>query len=305
MKHKDFLSIADLTSAEISKLLDVARQLKIHRHRSADLKGKTLGMIFQKPSTRTAVSFSVGMYELGGYSLPLNARDLQLKRGESMADTARTLSRYLSGIMIRADRHRDIQELAQHASIPVINGLTEKEHPCQVMADLLTVMEAFELHKTKELKDIRVAYVGDGNNMTHSWMLAAGLLGFTLVVSCPEGYDPEKEYIQKASAFGDHVVLERDPQKAVAEASVIYTDVWASMGKEEETDRRKQIFKPYQVNEALVALAKKDAVVMHCLPAHREEEITNAVLEGPQSIVFEQVENRLHIQKAILLHCLK
>src|SRR5262245_57230003 len=291
--------MTDLTEGEIAKVLETARQLKADRRLAKDLQGKTLGMIFQKPSTRTSVSFSVAMYELGGFSLTLNAQDLQMKRGESMADTARTLSRYLSGIMIRANRHGDVEELARAASIPVISGLTDKEHPCQVLADLMTVLEVFKAKTPKDLKNVRVAYVGDGNNMAHSWMLAAGILGLPLVVSSPEGYEPEKEFIQKSEALcaksGGKVSLVRDPKAAVKDASVIYTDVWASMGKEEEGDRRRQVFRPYQVNDELVRHARKDAVVMHCLPAHRDEEITGSVLDGPRSVVFYQAENRLHV----------
>ena len=306
--QKNLLSMADLTAEEIALLLDRARALKANRRFSRELKGKTLGMIFQKPSTRTSVSFSVAMYELGGVALTLNAQDLQVRRGESFADTARTLSRYLSAIVIRANRHDDVEELARYATVPVISGLTDKEHPCQVLADLQTLMEVFKARKVSDLKALRVVYVGDGNNMAHSWMLAAGLLGFQLVVSSPGGYEPEKGCMQKAKILaaksGGRITVERDPKIAVVGASVLYTDVWASMGQEEESFRRRRVFKPYQVNDALLKRARKDAVVMHCLPAHRGEEITASVMDGPQSVVFDQAENRLHAQKAILLHCL-
>ncbi len=306
--EKDLISMADLSAAEIAAVLKDARDLKKNRVLRKDLQGKTLGLIFQKPSTRTAVSFSVAMYELGGFALTLDGRNLQIKRGESMADTARTLSRYLAGIMIRADRHGDVEELARHATVPVVSGLTDKEHPCQVLADLQTIMEVFKARDVKALRDIPVAYVGDGNNMTHSWMLAAGLLGMKLSVSCPEGYDPAREYVEKAEALckksGGRIAYARDPRTAAQGAAVVYTDVWISMGQEAEADRRREVFKPYQVNAALMAAARKDAVVMHCLPAHRGEEISAEVLDGPRSVVFDQAENRLHVQKAVLLHCL-
>jgi len=306
---KDLLSIEDLTQVEIVSLLESTRALKAQRGPVRDLQGKSLGMIFQKPSTRTAVSFAVAMYELGGLPLFLNAQDLQLKRGESLGDTAKTLSRYLSGIMIRANKHSEVEELAKHATLPVINGLTDKEHPCQVLGDLFTILEVFKLKDPRQLKNYRVAYVGDGNNVAQSWMLAAGLLGMELVVCSPEGYLPEKEFIARASAVcgksGGKVLYEKDPKTAVAGAAVIYTDVWASMGKDEEHDRRKQVFSSYQVNETLLQNAGKNAVVMHCLPAHRGEEITDGVMDGPRSVVFDQAENRLHVQKAVLLQYLK
>jgi len=306
---RDFLSMTDLSPAELAELLQTARRLKAQRKATQDLAGKSLGMIYQKPSTRTAASFSVAMFELGGLALPMNAQDLQMKRGESWADTARTFSRYFSGIMIRANLHSDVEELALFATIPVINGLTDKEHPCQVLADLLTVMEAFKISDPKDMKKLRVLYIGDGNNMTHSWMLAAGLLGLELVVCTPEGFDPEKSFMKKAeglsAASGGKVVYEREPAKAAAGAHVVYTDVWASMGKDEEREHRKNVFKAYQVNAALMKVARPDAVAMHCLPAHRGEEITAEVIDGPRSVVFDEAENRLHVQKAVLLNLLK
>jgi ornithine carbamoyltransferase len=306
--EKDLISMADLSAADIAGILKTARSLKKSRGLRSDLRGKTLGLIFQKPSTRTSVSFSVAMYELGGFVLTLDGQNLQIKRGETMADTARTLSRYLSGIMIRANLHADVQELARHATVPVVNGLTDKEHPCQVLADLQTILEVFKAATPAALKGLPVAYVGDGNNMTHSWLLAAGILGMTLSVSCPEGYDPAREFVDKAAALcrksGGRIVYQRDPRAAVKDASVIYTDVWTSMGQEAEAARRREVFKPYQVNAALLAEARKNAVVMHCLPAHRGEEISAEVLDGPRSVVFDQAENRLHVQKAVLLHCM-
>ncbi|MBL0058615.1 MAG: ornithine carbamoyltransferase [Elusimicrobia bacterium] len=304
MNPKDFLSMADLSAREIEDILGTARRLKARRSPSRALAGKSLGMIFQKPSTRTAVSFAVAMYEMGGLALTLNEQQLQLRRGETLADTARTLSRYLAGIMIRAHRHEDVEILARTADVPVINGLTDKEHPCQVLADLLTIMESFKLKNAAGLKKLRIAYVGDGNNMVHSWMLAAGLLGLRFTVACPSGYEPGKDFQIQAAALcrksrGQVEVL-RDPREAVRGAHVIYTDVWTSMGQEEEAEKRREIFRPYQVNEALLDLAHSKAVVLHCLPAHREEEITASVLEGPRSVVFQQAENRLHVQKAVL-----
>jgi ornithine carbamoyltransferase len=306
--EKDLISITDLSRKDLGRILEDARRLKKLRRQRADLKGKSLGLIFQKPSTRTAVSFSVAMAELGGFPLTLDAQNLQIKRGETMADTARTLSRYLSAIMIRANRHSDVEELARHATIPVINGLTDKEHPCQVLADLLTILEHFRMKGTANLRGFPAAYVGDGNNMTHSWMLAAGLLGMRLAVSCPEGYDPGRDYVERAEvlarASGGRVTYDRNPKAAAAGAAVLYTDVWTSMGQEAEAERRREVFKPYQVNAELLAAARPDAIVMHCLPAHRGEEISADVLDGPRSVVFDQAENRLHVQKAVLLFCL-
>lgn len=304
MNPKDFLSMADLSAADIAGILTTASRLKARRGPSRSLAGKSLGMIFQKPSTRTAVSFAVAMYEMGGLALTLSEQQLQLKRGETLADTARTLSRYLAGIMIRANRHEDVEILARYADVPVINGLTDKEHPCQVLADLLTVMEAFKLKKTAGLKKLHIAYVGDGNNMAQSWMLGASLLGLRLTVACPHGYEPEKEFqiqaFRLSKQSGARVEVVQDPREAVTGAHVVYTDVWTSMGQEEEAEKRRDIFRPYQVNESLMDLAHPKAVVLHCLPAHRDEEITAAVLEGPQSVVFQQAENRLHVQKAVL-----
>lgn len=304
MNPKDFLSMADLSAADIAEILTTAARLKSRRMPSRFLAGKSLGMIFQKPSTRTAVSFAVAMYEMGGLALTLSEQQLQLKRGETLADTARTLSRYLAGIMIRANRHEDVEILARYADVPVINGLTDKEHPCQVLADLLTVMEAFKLKNVAGLKKLHIAYVGDGNNMAQSWMLAAALLGLRFTAACPHGYEPAKEFQLQAAALskrsGARVAVVQDPREAVGGAHVVYTDVWTSMGQEDEADKRREIFQPYQVNDALMDLAHAKAVVLHCLPAHRDEEITASVLEGPRSVVFQQAENRLHVQKAVL-----
>lgn len=307
--NKDFLSIADLNEAEIISILEAARRLKAQRKPLHVMQGKTLCMIFQKPSTRTAVSFAVAMHELGGHYLSLNSQDLQIRRGESMADTARTLSRYISGIMIRANRHSDVEELAKHATVPVINGLTDREHPCQVLADILTLWEVFRLKNLRALRQKRLCYVGDGNNVTQSWILAAAILGLDFVVCTPKGFEPDKTIVRQSETLNllknAQLTFEPDPQTAVRGASMIYTDVWTSMGKEAEQAHRKEALAPYQLNDALLNNAANDVVVMHCLPAHRGEEITESVMDGPRSIVFPQAENRLHAQKAILLHCLR
>jgi len=306
MPKKDLISIADLERTEILELLRLARTLKASRRSRKDLKGKTLGLIFQKPSTRTAVSFAVGIYQLGGQPLILNAQDLQLGRGESPADTGRTLSQYLDAIMIRANRHADVVEIARHSSVPVINGLTNKEHPCQVLADLLTLMEVKKLKDPTNLSRERIAYVGDGNNVAQSWMLAAAILGISLTLACPERYEPDAEFFRNADLLSQgKVKLVRDPREAVSGATAVYTDVWTSMGQEQEWEERRKIFSSDQVNSELLKLADPRARVMHCLPAHRGEEITNEVIDGPQSVVFQQAANRLHVQKAILIYLLK
>ncbi len=308
-ESKDLISMSDFSDAEIASIMEVSHVLKADRKKHAEaLQGKTLAMIFQKPSTRTAVSFTVGMSQMGGHPLALNNQDLQIKRGESMPDTARTLSRYVDCIMIRANKHEDVIDLAKWASVPVINGLTDKEHPCQVLSDLFTIIEHKKCKSVSDLKKLKVTYVGDGNNMAHSWILLAAMMGMEFVASSPKNYAVEKEFVQRgeeiAKKTGARLSYESDPLKAVDGADVIYTDVWASMGKDEERDQRKQIFMPYQVNSKLLGAAKPDAIVMHCLPAHRGEEITEEVMEGPRSVIFDQAENRLHVQKAILLHLL-
>ena len=309
--EKDLVSILDLSKEAISLLFKEAARLKKEGKQGGaqSLEGKTLALIMQKPSTRTTVSFAAGMAQMGGTPLILNSQELQIKRGESLADTARTLSQYVDGIMIRANKHNDIEELARFASIPVINGLSDKEHPCQILTDIFTLYEILGAKKIEDLKGLKIAYVGDGNNVTHSLILAAGLLGLEIAVASPKGYEPEKEFVQKglkaALESGGKISVLANPSEAAAEADVIYTDVWTSMGKDEEREQRKQIFMPYQVNAALLAQAKKDVKVMHCLPAHRGEEITDEVMESPKSIIFSQAGNRLHIQKAILLYLLK
>lgn len=299
---RDLLSMADLTAEEIGLVLDTASELKQMQKSGrphALLSGQTLGMIFEKPSTRTRVSFETGMYQLGGHALYLNANDMQLGRGETIADTARVLSRYLNGIMIRTFKQSDIEELARFSSIPVINGLTDAEHPCQILADLLTIRE-----QKGRLAGLKVAWVGDGNNMTHSLMLACARLGMDITVSTPEGYAPAPEFVRMAgeiaASTGASVTLHRDPCEGVTGADVIVTDTWASMGQEDEHARRVRDFQPYQVNETLAAQAKRDFIFMHCLPAHRGEEVVDAIIDGPHSVIWDEAENRLHAQKAVL-----
>lgn len=302
MKGRDFLSIHDFTTEEVYRLLDLADALKAKQKRGEEhhlLKGKTLGMIFQKSSTRTRVSFEVGIWQLGGCGLFLNANDLQIGRGEPIADTARTLSRYVDGIMIRTYAHNDVVQLAKYADIPVINGLTDLLHPCQAMADLMTAREY-----KKELKGLKLAYIGDGNNVSHELMLAGAKVGMHISVASPAGYKPldmiVKQAREDAAKTGARIEIVDDPFAAVQDADILYTDVWASMGQEQEQMKRAAAFKNYQIDEQLLQAAAPDAIVMHCLPAHRGEEITEAVIEGPQSVVFDEAENRLHAQKAIM-----
>ena len=296
MKH--VLSITDLRKEEIIEILDLADKLKEERKKGIFkeyLKNKTLGMIFELPSTRTRVSFEVAMNDCGGYAIYMNWNDLQLGRGESIADTARTLSRYVHAVMMRVRNHETLLEFAKFSSVPVINGLSNLEHPCQILADLQTIREV------KGSLDVKVAWVGDGNNVCNSLLLASSILGFELKLAIPEGFDPPNEILKKARELGGRFEIVRDPKEAVREADVIYTDVWASMGQEEERERRLKVFRPYQVNMELVNEAKDDVVVMHCLPAHRGEEITDDVIDSEYSVVFDQAENRLHAQKALLL----
>lgn len=296
MKH--VLSITDLRKEEIIEILDLADKLKEERRKGIFkeyLKNKTLGMIFELPSTRTRVSFEVAMNDCGGYAIYMNWNDLQLGRGESIADTARTLSRYVHAVMMRVRNHETLLEFAKFSSVPVINGLSNLEHPCQILADLQTIREV------KGSLDVKVAWVGDGNNVCNSLLLASSILGFELKLAIPEGFDPPNEILKKARELGGRFEIVRDPKEAVREADVIYTDVWASMGQEEERERRLKVFRPYQVNMELVNEAKDDVVVMHCLPAHRGEEITDDVIDSEYSVVFDQAENRLHAQKALLL----
>jgi ornithine carbamoyltransferase len=297
----DFISVADFSQKEIWDVLILAQELKKNKISQA-LRGKSVGLIFQKPSTRTAVSFAVGVAQLGGQPLILSADILQIKRGESPRDTSRVLSRYLDAIVIRANKHDDVVEMSGYSSIPIINGLTDMEHPCQVLADLLTIMEHRKLKHPKDLKGLKLAYFGDGNNMAHSLVLASGLLGFDINLACPAGYGPKKHYIDRALDMPTHgkIKLTTQAEEAALKVDALYTDVWVSMGQEDDGKKQKA-FLPFQVNQKLLSLASPQALVMHCLPAHRGEEITEDVLEGPQSVVFDQAENRLHVQKAILV----
>ena len=296
---RHFLAIPDFTKAELLAVFDLASRMKRGADREKPLAGKTLGMIFAKSSTRTRVSFEVGVYQLGGHALFLSSRDIQLGRGEPIRDTARVLSRYLDGIMIRTFDHADVEELARYGSIPVINGLTDLQHPCQVMADLLTVRETLGGWDGKV-----VAWVGDGNNMANSWIDAAGRLGFELRLACPKGYEPNAEILERNRPKA-RITVTTEPEEAVHGAHVINTDVWASMGQEEEQAERERAFKGYMVDENLMRAANPKAIFLHCLPAHRGEEVAEAVIEGRQSKVWDQAENRLHIQKAIMATLMK
>jgi ornithine carbamoyltransferase len=292
---RDFLAIPDFERAEILDTLDLARRMRTGDYRERPLQGKTLAMIFAKSSTRTRVSFEVGTFQLGGHALFLSSRDIQLGRGEPIRDTARVLSRYVDGIMIRTFDHAEVEELARFASIPVINGLTDLLHPCQIMADLATIRDALG----DDLSGVRIAWVGDGNNMANSWLNAAYRLGFELRLAFPSGYEPDAGILERArSAAAVH--LTHDPREAVEGADVVNTDVWASMGQEEEAARRARDFQGYCVDDELMALASDRAIFLHCLPAHRGEEVSESVIEGPRSRVFDQAENRLHVQKAIM-----
>ena len=292
--HRDFLQIPDFTRDEIVRLFDLADRMKRGEYRKKPLEGKTLAMIFMKSSTRTRVSFEAGTYHLGGHALFLSPRDVQLGRGEPIADTARVLSRYVDGIMIRTFAHQDIEELAKYASVPVINGLTDLVHPCQVLADLLTVRQHLGA-----VEDKKYAWIGDGNNMANSWINADYRFGFELTLACPEGYEPADHLLERARGAAKVRVV-RDPLEAAEGADVVNTDVWASMGQEEEQKERTRAFSGYTVNAKLMKRAAKRAVFLHCLPAHRGEEVSADVIDGPQSVVWDEAENRLHIQKAIM-----
>jgi ornithine carbamoyltransferase len=298
---RDLLSIADVRD-DLVALLELAASIK-NRTKAGEpyepLRGKSLAMIFEKPSTRTRVSFEVGMTQLGGHALFLNPNDLQLGRGETIADSARVLSRYVDGIMYRAFRRENMVELARNATVPVINGLDDKEHPCQIIADLFTIRE----HKG-DLKGLRLAYVGDGNNVCNSLLLGASIVGMHMTAACPKGFEPDAELLGRARKVaketGSELHTVQDPPQAAKDADILYTDVWVSMGQENERAERERLFRPYQVNAALLSVGHPEAIVMHCLPAHRGLEITDEVMDGPQSVVFDQAENRLHAQKAIL-----
>lgn len=302
LKGRDLLSVYSLSQAEVLEILRVAEELKAKQKQGIPhplLAGKTLAMIFTKSSTRTRVSFEAAMYQLGGYPMFLSGQDLQLGRGETIGDTAQVLSRYVDGIMIRTFSHDEVVELADHAAIPVINGLTDLLHPCQALADLLTIKE----YKRK-LAGLKLAYVGDGNNVAHSLLNACAKVGMDIAVATPEGYEPDAKIVGLANTDavvnGSKVAITHDPAAAVKDADVIYTDVWASMGQEAEHAARVKMFAPYQVNNKLAAYAKPDYLFMHCLPAHRGEEVAAEVMDGPNSVVFDEAENRLHVQKAVL-----
>lgn len=302
LNGKDLLTLIDWTSEEIFEVLSLAEKLKKERKEGRDhylLKGKTLGMIFQKASTRTRISFEVAMWQLGGYALFLNPQDLQMGRGEPIKDTARVLSRYLEGIMIRTFSHQEVEELAFYSDVPVINGLTDSFHPCQALADIQTIREY-----KGDLKGLKVVYLGDGNNVAHSLMLACAKTGAHVVVASPPGYEPQREVVEKALQDRldplSQVDVTNDPRQALEGADAVYTDVWASMGQEGEQEERLKVFQPYQLTMEMLKEAKREAVVLHCLPAHRGEEITDEVMESPRSVVWDQAENRLHAQKAVL-----
>jgi ornithine carbamoyltransferase len=295
MPKRDFLSLTALTREDAERIHARAADLKAGPPAEPPLAGQTLAMIFTKSSTRTRVSFEVGMYQLGGHALFLSGRDIQLGRGEPIADTARVLSRYVNGIMIRTFEQAEVEELATHASVPVINGLTDLLHPCQVLSDVFTIRENLGM-----LEGRVVAWIGDGNNMANSWLNAAALMGFELRLACPEGYEPDHDIFHRA-AEATTVSIHEDPDDAVRGAHVVNTDVWASMGQETEAESRRLAFEGFLVDDALMRLADPDAIFLHCLPAHRGEEVTDSVMEGPQSRVFDQAENRLHVQKALMV----
>ncbi len=303
--NKDLITISDLTRDDIKQLLELAVEVKKDiRAYKYELSDKVLGLVFQKPSARTRVSFQVGMIQLGGQAAYLNPDDIKLGVREEVRDVARVLSRYLDGLVARTFSHKDVIDLAQNADIPVINGLSDLFHPCQAISDLLTIKE-----KRGDFKGLTLAYVGDGNNVLHSLLLAGGLAGLNIRAAAPEGYEPDANILAKAKEFADmsgsDIIISKNPVEAVKDVDIVYTDVWASMGQEDEYEQRKKIFKDYQVNTKLIKNASKDVLVMHCLPAHRGDEITDEVIESKNSIVFDQAENRMHAQKAILLKLLK
>ncbi len=300
MKH--LLKMLDLTSEEVIEILNLADQLKYEKKHGIPhklLEGKSIGLIFEKASTRTRVSFETGIYQLGGQPIFLSSKDMQIGRGEPVQDTARVLSRYLDGIMIRTFEQKEVEDLAKYGSISIINGLTDFCHPCQILADLMTIRE----YKGK-LDGLKMAFIGDGNNMMNSLIVGALKTGMSISVACPEGYEPDAQVLEFAKEYGDKFQLFRTPQEAVADADVVITDVWASMGQEGEAEKRKKAFDGYQINAELMALAKPDAMVQHCLPAHRGEEITEDVFEAHADEIFEEAENRLHAQKAVMVKCL-
>lgn len=304
-RHKDLISIHDYSAAEVAEVFSIAADMKKNPDKYRDsLRGKTLGMIFEKSSTRTRVSFEVGMFQLGGHALFLSARDIQLGRGETIYDTAKVLSRYLDGIMARTFAHKTVTDLAQYADIPVINGLTDLLHPCQGLTDYFTASEKFD-----SLKGRKMAYIGDGNNMAHSLMYGASKVGMDIAVATPKGYEVAPEVLAKAQAdaeqAGTKVIVTNSIDEAAKDADIVETDVWASMGQEEEAQKRARDFKGWQVDQRVMGLAKKTAIFMHCLPAHRGEEVAAEVCDSPQSVIFDEAENRLHVQKALMYLLMK
>ncbi len=297
---RDFLAVTDFTKDEILEIMELAKELKKVQKNGKEykpLRGKSMAMIFQKPSARTRVSFETGLYQLGGHAIYLSPNDIQVGKREAVADIARVLSRYNDLIMARLFGHEDILELAEYATVPVINGLTDLLHPCQVMSDVFTITE-----KKGSLENLRIAYIGDGNNVANSWLNMASRLPMNLVLGTPEGFEPDKEILSMAKKSGvSQIEFYHNPKMAAKGADVIYTDVWTSMGQEKEREIRREVFKEYQIDDDLLKLADDEAIVMHCLPAHRGEEITDSVIDGPHSVVFEQAENRLHVQKAIMV----
>lgn len=294
---KDFLTVLDLSANEFQRLIKRSIELKSGVDANkCPLIGKSIGLLFEKSSTRTRVSLEVGVYQLGGQSIYMNPKEIQIGRGETIQDSARVLSRYLNGIIIRTYSHETLTEFASYASIPVVNGLSDLHHPCQALADLMTVYE-----KKGKLKGLRLAFIGDGNNVAHSLIEAASLTGMHIILACPKGYEPDPDVLEKARASSSgQITVIREPAEAAANADVVYTDVWVSMGQEKEEAQKKRKFSKYQINGGLLSHAKKDALVLHCMPAHRGEEITDEVMDSPQSAVFDQAENRLHTQKALL-----
>ncbi len=296
--NKDFLSLSDWPLADLERIFDLTRELKRKQKQGVPhrlLEGKTLAMIFEKSSTRTRISFEVGMVQLGGHALFLHSGTTQMGRGEPIRDSARVMARYCDGVMIRTFSHSIVEEFAAHCSAPVINGLTDLNHPCQLMADLFTVSE----HRAN-YRELTYCWIGDGNNMAHSWINAASVFGFPLRIATPKGYEPDAGVLEQARAAGADILLTDSPEEAVTGADILNTDVWASMGQEEEQQIRARAFAGFQINSQLLGVANPGALVMHCLPAHRDEEITDEVMEGPQSIIFDEAENRLHVQKAIM-----
>ena len=305
MRHKDFIEIHDYTAAEVMQIFELARDIKASPKKYRDtLDGQTLAMIFEKSSTRTRVSFEVGMFQLGGHALFLSSRDIQLGRGEPIYDTAKVLSRYVDGIMARTFAHKTVTDLAEYASVPVINGLTDLSHPCQVMTDYFTAWEKFG-----NLEGRKIAYIGDGNNMAHSLMYGAPKVGMHIAIATPKGYAPDLTVVaaaeEDAKSAGTRMLVTTSIEEAVKDADIVETDVWASMGQEDEAEKRRKDFSGWMIDDRIMSMAKKDAIFMHCLPAHRGEEVSAGVIDSPRSVIYDEAENRLHVQKAILVTLMK